>query len=573
MKTLQNPETKSTLTSYVNLLVGIFLLCFYLLSAAGNIYSQRNLVFDDAFISYRYARNLANGDGITWNPNEAPVEGYTNFLLVLILAPFIKFGADPLLVTRILSIIAAIGMCILLYNLSGKNYRLLPEVSFLIVVSFLLFTNTDSLCIIGLETVLYTAAIFLSFAVASKYFENRNPAYGYFFGLACFITFLLRPEVVFLWVSFFLIAGMENRQKGEKISQLINFLLPVTIGFLLPFGAYLAWKYVYFGTIIPNPYYVKASSSHLFSPLGLQSVWDFIVNNRLWISMTALSFFITRETGFQSGRRLAELFCLIYLLFYLRVDTLMNVGDRFLYPIIIFLVYCSVPAISRIYSLLLEQKLPALIKIPTILSIIILALNPLSIQQIIGNLRAMRTEDSNQLSQNNSLMQKEYRMALALSKYAGIKQIRIAFGDAGVIPYFSEALSLDDVGLNDRFIAQETDINKLTDYYFKQKSELAILTSNRNQTWTTDGHGRLGNFSQWSNDSRWDEYAYVGTIRIDQAYDLQLFLRKDYANFDDFSAFLQQHVTEGHYEIFPLRIGNYRPENGTVPKWIPIASN
>ena len=34
---------------------------------------------DDAMISMRYARNLANGFGLVWNPGER-VEGYTNFL-------------------------------------------------------------------------------------------------------------------------------------------------------------------------------------------------------------------------------------------------------------------------------------------------------------------------------------------------------------------------------------------------------------------------------------------------------------------------------------------------------------
>ena len=36
-------------------------------------------VCDDAFISFRYAANLAHGRGLVWNPGER-VEGYTNFL-------------------------------------------------------------------------------------------------------------------------------------------------------------------------------------------------------------------------------------------------------------------------------------------------------------------------------------------------------------------------------------------------------------------------------------------------------------------------------------------------------------
>ena len=38
-------------------------------------------------------------------------------------------------------------------------------------------------------------------------------------------------------------------------------------------------------------------------------------------------------------------------------------------------------------------------------------------------------------------------MSLALAQYPSISKIRIAFGDAGVIPYYLGSLSLDTVGL------------------------------------------------------------------------------------------------------------------------------
>src|SRR5499426_1296174 len=40
-------------------------------------------LFDDAMVSMRYARNLANGYGLVWNPGGERVEGYTNPLWVL----------------------------------------------------------------------------------------------------------------------------------------------------------------------------------------------------------------------------------------------------------------------------------------------------------------------------------------------------------------------------------------------------------------------------------------------------------------------------------------------------------
>jgi hypothetical protein len=41
------------------------------------------LLFDDAMISMRYARNFAEGYGLIWNPGQAPIEGYTNWLWTL----------------------------------------------------------------------------------------------------------------------------------------------------------------------------------------------------------------------------------------------------------------------------------------------------------------------------------------------------------------------------------------------------------------------------------------------------------------------------------------------------------
>jgi hypothetical protein len=42
-------------------------------------------LFDDAMISMRYARNLADGHGLVWNAGER-VEGYSNFLWTLVMA-------------------------------------------------------------------------------------------------------------------------------------------------------------------------------------------------------------------------------------------------------------------------------------------------------------------------------------------------------------------------------------------------------------------------------------------------------------------------------------------------------
>jgi len=52
-------------------------------------------VKDDTFISMRYARNFAEGRGLVFNYGQK-LEGYTNFLWVMLTAPSYWLGVDPL---------------------------------------------------------------------------------------------------------------------------------------------------------------------------------------------------------------------------------------------------------------------------------------------------------------------------------------------------------------------------------------------------------------------------------------------------------------------------------------------
>src|SRR5437016_4516561 len=65
-----------------------------------------NFVTDDAYISFRYARSLAERGELTFNPGER-VEGYTNFLWTVLLAAGIKLGVKPELSSRLLAALFA----------------------------------------------------------------------------------------------------------------------------------------------------------------------------------------------------------------------------------------------------------------------------------------------------------------------------------------------------------------------------------------------------------------------------------------------------------------------------------
>ena len=62
---------KTKITCAVLILMLIVLLAVHIRMLAG--------LTDDAYISFRYSKNLAQGQGFRWNPGGEKVEGYTNF--------------------------------------------------------------------------------------------------------------------------------------------------------------------------------------------------------------------------------------------------------------------------------------------------------------------------------------------------------------------------------------------------------------------------------------------------------------------------------------------------------------
>src|SRR5262245_60563964 len=85
-------------------------------------------LIDDAMISMRYAKNLASGYGLVWNPGEAPVEGFTNLGWTLFMA---CFHLLPISSVKIPPFIMLASLFVLLINsiLIFKLVRILDPTS------------------------------------------------------------------------------------------------------------------------------------------------------------------------------------------------------------------------------------------------------------------------------------------------------------------------------------------------------------------------------------------------------------------------------------------------------------
>ena len=477
---------------------------------------ERPFLFDDSFISYRYAKNLATGHGLTWNPGEAPSEGYTNLLLVLLVAPVIKLGGDPLLAARVISIAAAAGMVLVVYFMARRELGSNATVAALLATGVLTFSLTAELTMLGLETVAFAFALFLAYDLSQRFLETDDRKLMLASGGVTFLAFILRPEAVFLPVALVAAQVLVDRKRLFRVVGLL------ALSFGIPLALYLGWKLWYFGTIIPNPALVKMPGKGLIRPRGLSSITDFLALHQKLLLMAGIGLLYSK------GRVRAALTCslmvVIYILFYLRVDTLMDMHNRFLYPAFPFLLVIALPGLKAFIDTFLEwkQASPIRLSLGVLLFLIVFYPNPgLALRRVAGG---MQGEVASREVHQASLMLRH--VGTELAQYPLISQVTIGSTDAGLLPYISGARHVDMAGLTTRFIAEHKDVKVASDYFFAQKPDLVIVRARIGGQLVDYEHGVLGDYPKWAHNPGWNDYKLGGAVHNGPRHDLYFFLRK-----------------------------------------------
>ncbi len=113
-----------------------------------------NFLNDDAFISFRYAQNLASHGELTFNLGER-VEGYTNFLWTLLMSGVMYLGGDVTMWSRILGILFGVATIVstvvfLLNRLKSPQAACLAATFLILAPAFACWSTG------GLETMMFT---------------------------------------------------------------------------------------------------------------------------------------------------------------------------------------------------------------------------------------------------------------------------------------------------------------------------------------------------------------------------------------------------------------------------------
>jgi arabinofuranosyltransferase len=209
---------------------------------------------DDAFISFRYARNWVDGEGLVFNPGER-VEGYTNFLWTALLAGAYLLGADIPATAIVLCLACHVGALILITRLArGLAPPGRPVLVSLAAVAFAASYLAASFATGGLETMFTTLLVL---GALDRAHAGRPLAAGAL-GIAATMT---HPDHAIFYVAL----GGVLLFRRAPLRELLRYAAP----FVLVYVPYFLWRWSYYGLLMPNTYYAKSGGESYFSQGGI----------------------------------------------------------------------------------------------------------------------------------------------------------------------------------------------------------------------------------------------------------------------------------------------------------------
>jgi len=239
-----------------------------------------SFVTDDAYISFVYARNLAEHGELSFNLGQ-PVEGYSNLLWTVSLGLLMVLGVPPELSSQFLGIGFAAGtlfLCAsLVSRLVGRDSKRWLWQS---IACSLLAATAGYACWStgGLETQMFTFFVVASLRsyVAAACGESKMRRVAVWLSLAC----LTRPEgalvAAVVGVHRLLVLVVRDRRLPSRDDWVAVAIIASTV------AALTLWRLWYYGHPLPNTYYVKASgepptgySAALWSA-GWHYVWQWL---------------------------------------------------------------------------------------------------------------------------------------------------------------------------------------------------------------------------------------------------------------------------------------------------------
>ena len=408
-------------------------------------------LIDDAYISLRYARNLAEGKGLVFNLGER-VEGYTNFLwtLLLTIGFFLKLDGVGLSIG-----LGIVGGCILLILVFFMTrHHLAPNTTIYrsITAPLCVVIQLPFLCysLSGLETTFFT--LLLMGSIYFVFMGMKKASWFNYASLTLSIASLTRPEanIIFFFNLIFLFWYRRKNKQHISLFQLISYAAI----YICIVGSFFLWRYIYYGFWLPNTYYAKIGGGVNMSIIesGIGYVWSFSLMTYL-IGMLPLVLLI------RSFRKEVKFIYFISFTCTYFLAVIYEGGDhlamfRFCIPVI--------PVVAILYQELwvyviedrLLKRYPSFSRFQGVsLFMVFVFITGLSSSLLISRASSRHGLTEYERSKLEVKLTKQWAAFGRWLKKNTKGDEKIALITAGAIPFYSELYAIDMVGLTDTHIA------------------------------------------------------------------------------------------------------------------------
>lgn len=242
-----------------------FILCAFIFimdsSVRGYNGGRYYTLHDDAMISMRYAWNLAHGQGLVWNPGER-VEGYTNFLMVVLMAlpALVLDKSMTVLVVQLFGIGTALGSAYVMLKLAGHISRNdAPEhqnfLKILVFACMLLYYPLVFWPLVGGDLGIMLFFMLLGVWAAFRYADSQARSWLVALPVALGLSYLSRPDALIAAVLVLACFWAETRAtRTMVIVTLIFWAFP---------ALHTLFRLAYYGELFPNTYILKVEGMPL----------------------------------------------------------------------------------------------------------------------------------------------------------------------------------------------------------------------------------------------------------------------------------------------------------------------
>ena len=219
---------------------------------------------DDAGITFAYIDTWLDGGGLAFRPGEPPVEAYTNALWLFLLTPFAGIGLDLEVVSKVLGVVFGLVAGVGLWGLALQVERARPWTALLgpavlwgaPLLGFWALSGLENGLIAALLALMAWRAVHDAEHLGLRWTSQLPSA-----ALQCAVV-MTRPDgILYVGATQIWLFALAAAARPDRRARLTRWLQRAALAAGL-YSVFFAWRFAYFGQILPNSFAAKSPAHY-----------------------------------------------------------------------------------------------------------------------------------------------------------------------------------------------------------------------------------------------------------------------------------------------------------------------